>query len=39
MYDTLNNWKDSDVNRCGFRLTLAPDHIIYFDDTEIWGPA
>ena len=37
MYDTLNNWKDSDVNRCGFRLTMAPDHIIYFDDTEIWG--
>ena len=37
LYDTQNQWKDSEINRLGIggRTDSAPHH--YFDDTEIWG--
>lgn len=38
MYHTLNLWKDSAINRCGFRPVLSPDQAVWYDDTEIWGP-
>lgn len=38
MYDTANQWADSEINRCGFREYLPAGHISYTDDTEIWGP-
>lgn len=38
MYDTDNSWKDSAINRCGFRPLFEKNYPCYFDDTEIWGP-
>lgn len=38
LYDTLNYWKDSSVNRCGVFPLLATGHQQWYDDTEIWGP-
>ena len=37
LYDTVNEWKDSEINRSG----IGGRNIGYyqnFDDTEIWGP-
>lgn len=34
LYDSLNKWKDSDINRVG----LTVDQSRNFDDTEIWKP-
>jgi len=38
LYDTENQWKDSEINRLGIggRTDSAPHH--FFDDTEIWAP-
>lgn len=38
LYDTANQFKDSETNRCGLRITQHEDHPVWFDDTEIWGP-
>ncbi len=38
LYDTTNRWKDSARNRTGITSALAGGHLIWFDDTEIWGP-
>ena len=37
-YDTQNRWKDSEINRCGFRHNIQAGKPAYIDDTEIWGP-
>lgn len=37
LYDTLNQWKDSVINRLGLGAWVnGANH--WFDDTEIWGP-
>ncbi|MBA7535517.1 hypothetical protein ES705_27775 [subsurface metagenome] len=38
LYDTSNYWKDSVINRAGFRARSFYDRQQYWDDTEIWGP-
>lgn len=38
MYDTANMWKDSAINRTGFRAFSGYNHPQYWDNTEIWGP-
>ncbi|GAH62811.1 unnamed protein product [marine sediment metagenome] len=38
LYDTLNKWKDSAINRCGFFGWGYDPYIEWWDDTEIWGP-
>ncbi len=38
LYDTHNSWKDSGINRAGFRARSFSNHSQYWDDTEIWGP-
>lgn len=38
LYDTLNWFKDSAVNRCGTVLIVHTGKPAYQDDTEIWGP-
>lgn len=38
LYDTANSWKDSGINRAGFRGYSLYNHKQYWDDTEIWGP-
>ncbi|MBA7536775.1 hypothetical protein ES705_29039 [subsurface metagenome] len=38
LYDTLNRWKDSAINRCGHLPLLYSGRLRWFDDTEIWGP-
>lgn len=38
LYDTMNKWADSEINRCGFRDYLVGANNSYRDDTEIWGP-
>lgn len=38
LYDVDNYWKDSAINRCGFRSYFGYTHPEYFDDAEIWGP-
>ncbi|MBA7576460.1 hypothetical protein ES708_18301 [subsurface metagenome] len=38
MYDTANSWKDSEINRCGFHVSLIYPQQAWFDNTEIWGP-
>ncbi|GAH92036.1 unnamed protein product [marine sediment metagenome] len=38
MYDTVNMFKDSAINRVGFHAFLYPNTYSWFDDTEIWGP-
>ncbi|MBA7551150.1 hypothetical protein ES705_43686 [subsurface metagenome] len=37
-YHVPNLWKDSAINRCGFRQNVSAGVSHYFDDTEIWGP-
>ncbi|MBA7542354.1 hypothetical protein ES705_34675 [subsurface metagenome] len=37
-YHTLNLWKDSAINRCGFRQNVAVRKAHFWDNTEIWGP-
>lgn len=37
-YDTANQWKDSEINRCGVLTYIRPYAESWFDDTEIWGP-
>lgn len=37
-YHTPNLWKDSAINRCGFRQNRSARVSYYFDNTEIWGP-
>lgn len=39
IYDTVNQWKDSDINRCGCSAKVATAQYCYLDDTEIWIPA
>ncbi|MBA7536770.1 hypothetical protein ES705_29034 [subsurface metagenome] len=38
MYHDDNLWVDEPVNRCGLTVYVLPANLIYFDDTEIWGP-
>jgi hypothetical protein len=38
LYDTVNAFKDSEINRCGIRANVSSDTSVYHDDTEIWGP-
>ena len=38
MYDTVNMFKDSEINRCGISSLVGNGLINWFDDTEIWGP-
>ncbi len=38
LYDTDNTWEDSEINRSGFLASLAAGTMIWWDDTEIWGP-
>ena len=38
VYDTVNKFKDSDINRCGPFCYLRSGVESWFDDTEIWGP-
>lgn len=38
-YHTPNRWKDSEINRCGFRQNRSANVSYYFDDTEIWDLA
>lgn len=38
-YHVPNYWKDSAINRCGFRQNRTGGVSYYIDDTEIWGPA
>lgn len=38
LYDTANQWKDSATNRSGLSATVS-GYNLWFDDTEIWGPA
>ena len=37
-YDTVNKWKDSEINRAGPHFVTRYNAHIWFDDTEIWGP-
>lgn len=37
-YDTQNKYKDSAINRVGFRTHAAFGSAENYDDTEIWGP-
>lgn len=37
LYDTNDQWKDSEINRSGIGLWCDPGKGYYFDDTEIWG--
>lgn len=37
-YNPVNQFKDSDINRCGLYLYLRPGMSSWYDDTEIWGP-
>ncbi|MBA7542159.1 hypothetical protein ES705_34478 [subsurface metagenome] len=38
LYDTHNSFKDSAINRAGFRAYSKYNNPQYWDDTEIWGP-
>lgn len=38
LYDTANSWKDSAINRAGFRSRTRLGAGQWWDDTEIWGP-
>ena len=38
LYDTANSWKDSAINRAGFKSYSRYGVPQYWDDTEIWGP-
>ncbi len=38
LYDTDNSFKDSAINRAGFRARSRNNWPQYWDDTEIWGP-
>ncbi len=38
LYDTVNQWKDSAINRLGFRAYSENNYPEYWDDTEIWTP-
>lgn len=38
LYDTMNKWKDSSINRCGIYASGGSGWLLWFDDTEIWGP-
>ncbi|MBA7543757.1 hypothetical protein ES705_36097 [subsurface metagenome] len=38
MYDTDNLWKDSAINRVGFRPGVWAGTSEWWDNTEIWGP-
>ena len=38
MTDTTNQWKDSEINRVGFRINAGYGDGAYFDDSEIWAP-
>lgn len=37
LYDTLNQWKDSEINRSGIGCWVDGVNYHLFDDTEIWG--
>lgn len=39
MFDTMNQWKDSSINRVGFTSRGNIVYVRYVDDTEIWRPA
>jgi hypothetical protein len=39
LYDTQNQFKDSEINRSGFDGRFDDTWTPYFDDTEIWGPS
>jgi hypothetical protein len=38
MYDTVNQFKLSAINRAGLTVQTRDSKPMYFDDTEIWGP-
>jgi hypothetical protein len=38
LYDTVNSWKDSSINRVGLIKAGADSVANYYDDTEIWTP-
>ncbi|MBA7556279.1 hypothetical protein ES705_48979 [subsurface metagenome] len=38
LYDEVNLFKDSDINRCGILPASVFNIPNYYDDTEIWGP-
>lgn len=38
LYDTVNQWKDSEINRMGMGFSAASGNQIAFDDTELWIP-
>lgn len=37
VYDTQNEWKDSEINRSGIGADLTTIYTKWFDDTEIWA--
>jgi len=38
LYDTVNRWYDSAVNRCGVGCDEQNDEYHWLDDTELWAP-
>ncbi len=38
LYDTANQWKDSEVNRVGLTWQGGGTQTVNYDDTEIWIP-
>lgn len=38
IYDTMQRWKDSEVNRCGVAFYVVQGNTFWFDDTEILAP-
>ena len=38
IYDTVNQWKDSSINRVGLDMFGGGTQYNYWDDTEIWTP-
>ncbi|MBA7569784.1 hypothetical protein ES708_11525 [subsurface metagenome] len=38
LYDEVNKWADSEINRVGIGCWVSSDTNKYFDDTEIWAP-
>ncbi|MBA7581336.1 hypothetical protein ES708_23238 [subsurface metagenome] len=38
LYDEVNKWADSEINRVGIGCWVSSGTNKYFDDTEIWAP-
>ncbi|MDD5512075.1 MAG: hypothetical protein PHI12_14920 [Dehalococcoidales bacterium] len=38
LYDTVNMWRDSTINRMGIGFSGGSGNSLQFDDTELWTP-